>query len=184
MQAKEVRVDLTREEARTGLHLSSIIKSILVGLDPKRFGAGPTSDSYTKFELGFMWEDLLARRRTGQCVILQAGIEKDGIRMTPDGFDICEWKVLESKATWMSARDPITAPKFRHWIWQVMAYCHAMDTQLAMLEVLFVNGTYSNDRGPMFKCWNLEFTIDELKENWSMIINQKRHLQQTRRRRG
>lgn len=194
MKRREVQIDLTRDEKREGLHLSSIIKSILVGLDPKRFGGGLTSSSYARFEVGYALEDMLTRRRLERGVLLQQSVEKDGVRMTLDGLDILTpgWKVLESKATWLSLRDPAPKgklgmprtpdhPKFRHWIWQTMGYCHGVDTNRALLEVLFVNGDYRPSQ-PVLKAWELEFTPQELQENWAMVLNAKRSLQKRRRR--
>lgn len=183
MIRREVQIDLTRDEQREGLHLSSIIKSILIGLDPKRFSGGLTSAAYSRFEVGFAFEDALARRRTDRHILLQQAFEKDGIRFTPDGINIATnpWVVLESKATWMSLKQGIDHPKFRHWFWQIMGYCHGVDTNRGLLEVLFVNGDYRPSQ-PVLKAWELEFTPRELQENWLMLLNQKRALQKRRRK--
>lgn len=171
---------MTRDEHREGLHLSSIIKGILIGLDPKRFSGGLTSAAYSRFEVGFAFEDALARRRTDRHILLQQSIERDGIRMTPDGLNIRDWRVLESKATWMSLKQGIDHPKFRHWFWQIMGYCYGFDTNKALLEVLFVNGDYRPSQ-PVLKAWELEFTAQELQENWLMLLNHKRSMVKRRR---
>lgn len=183
MKWREVQVDLKFDEKRKGLHLSSIIKSICIGLDPKRFGGGPTTGTYARFEFGFMLEDLLARRRRpedAKTIRLQVPIEKDGIAGRLDGFDFGpKWRVLESKSTEMSPRDPITHPKFRHWLWQIMGYCHMMDTNDALLEVFFIKHFFDNP----LRAWELTFTRDELEENWFMLLNHKEAMKQNRVRR-
>lgn len=173
------------EQKRTGLHLSTLVKQLCVGLDPKRFGGGPTSSTYARFEIGFAFEELLSRRSPPtRGLIQQASVEKDGVKGTIDVLDTrsTPWIVGESKATWMSAKQTPDGSKMQHWRWQIMGYCHMVETPRATLEVLFVNGDYKPQE-PCFKAWEMEFTGRELKDNWTMLLNQKKAMENKMRKR-
>lgn len=188
MRVTPIHIDLLAEmeSKRTGLHLSSIIKALCIGLDPKRFGGGPTSATYVRFEIGFAFEELLSRRSPPtRGLISQASVERDGVQGTIDVLDIRAdpYVVHESKATWMSAKNTPDSTKMQHWIWQIKGYCHMVGTHRARLEVLFVNGDYK-PMEPCFKAWDLEFSQRELKDNWTMLMNQRKAMEQKRRKRG
>ena len=73
-------------------------------------------------------------------------------------------------------RDCPEGKKFSHWIWQVKAYCHLVDTLRARLHVFFVNGDYRENRNPQYCSWDLLFHEGEIAENWSMLTNQARRM--------
>lgn len=182
MKIREARFSLPPLDSSgrsAGLHLSSIIKDMLRHMDPDRFG-GECDDAVEKrWELGFMWEEVLgdAMSRRGHRTrgrshrasrLLQHEIELDNIFMTPDCFDFIRWVLEEYKATWMSANAAINDPKFWHWMVQIKAYSYALQTRRADLYVFFVNGTYRRF-GPVAKKFELKFTKAELEQNWSMV---------------
>jgi hypothetical protein len=107
-------------------------------------------------------------------VLRPEGIEKDGITGSPDGvsFDEGVPVVEEIKCTWMSSRGCPEDKKFLHWLWQIKAYCHLLDTTRARLHVFFVNGDYAKHREPQYQSWDLTFHEGEIAENWSMLVNQ------------
>ena len=104
--------------------------------------------------------------------------------------------LCELKATWMSPKDcPITTeqaiaagldpenpavnwsgdpdvatfpPKFDKYLCQMMAYSWNLDTTDARLYVFFVNGL---TRSPAMLAWDIEFTVQELEDNWRMLLN-------------
>lgn len=64
--------------------------------------------------------------------------------------------------------------KARMWLWQIMAYLRAMDSLAAKLHVCFVNGNYSYkdddpDSGTVYEIYWLEFTQEEIDENWELL---------------
>lgn len=154
-----------------GLHVSQVLKSILVQLEPDRFGG---EMDYTRIELGFAVEALIEHAfRDRQKQINRVGeLVKDGIAGTPDGigFEGDHMIVHEIKCTWMSATGCPDHKKFVHWLWQIKAYCHMAETTHARLHVFFVNGNYKDLRSPQYCEWDLLFSPGELEENWQMIL--------------
>lgn len=177
-------------ERTPGLHVSQIIKSICVELDPKRFSQENERLPWERFETGFTFERVLemaiqARRAN---IFRPGEIEKDGIIMSPDGIDLDSTAFLfntifipgwddcvleEYKFTWMSSNEAPTASKFLHWFWQMKAYCYALQTLRARLRVMFVNGDYRGS-GPQYRVWDVLFTEAELIDNWQMLLGQAR----------
>lgn len=159
------------------LHVSTLIKAILMGLEPARFGG--TDDPSVKFEMGFAVERAIEEAwRLRRIDVLRPGeFEKDGITGSPDGvsFIVGTPIVEEIKCTWMSSRGCPDDRKFIHWIWQMKAYCHLIDTDRARLHAFFVNGDYVQ-REPQYLSWDLKFSERELEENWSMLRNQAKAL--------
>jgi hypothetical protein len=173
--------------ARTpGLHVSEIIKSICVELDPKRFTADSDKLPWNKFESGFSFERVLEMafmsRRDG--IFRPGEIVKDGVIMSPDGIDPDgssfsfgvndDWILEEFKFTWMSDFDCPHHAKFWHWLVQMKAYAFALETLKARLRVLFVNGDYRDGYKPSYKVWDILFTYEELQENWAMLMGHAR----------
>jgi hypothetical protein len=99
-------------------------------------------------------------------------IEKDGISMTPDGFDFDNWWIKESKATWRSSSRELTDPSFFDWMVQLKSYCNAMETVQAKLQVLFINGNYRNS-GPQYRAYLITFTEHDLRDSWRMVVKHK-----------
>jgi hypothetical protein len=76
----------------------------------------------------------------------------------------------------MSSKGCPEDKKFWHWLVQIKAYCHLLDTTRARLHVFFVNGDYASHRDPQYRSWDLGFHEGEIAENWSMLVNQAAHL--------
>lgn len=161
----------------TGLHVSQVIKSLLVKLEPERFGG---EMDWTKIELGFAVEALIehAFRDRQQDIARIGELVKDDIAGTPDGLSVDDEGLLihEIKCTWMSSTDCPDHKKFSHWLWQIKSYCHMADALRARLHVFFVNGNYRDTRNPEYREWDLLFSQGELEENWAMIVNAARSL--------
>lgn len=159
-----------------GLHLSQIIKSICVEIDPKRFKSESERLPWERFESGFTFERVLehafAARREG--IFRPGEVEKDGVIMSPDGIDPADWRLEEYKFTMMSSREAPQHMKFVHWFWQMKAYALALETTRARLRAMFLNGDYRGS-GPQYFAWDVEFTEQELHENWAMLIQHARH---------
>jgi hypothetical protein len=160
------------------LHVSTLIKAILVGLEPERFSG--TDDPSVKFEMGFAVERAIEEAwRLRRIEVLRPGeFEKDGITGSPDGvsFEGGTPVVEEIKCTWMSSRGCPDDKKFWHWLIQMKAYCWLLDTPRSRLHVFFVNGDYKEHRDPQYLSWDFTFTQQELAENFEMLRNAARTL--------
>ena len=169
-----------------GLHVSQIIKSICIDIDPKRFKQENERLPWERFETGFTFERVLEMAlQSRRADIFRPGeVEQDGIILSPDGIDpdgsIFSFAtpgdpfILEEyKFTWMSSREAPDATKFLHWFWQMKAYCHALQTTRARLRVMFINGNYT-DNSPIYRVWDIQFTERELLENWHMLVQHAR----------
>jgi hypothetical protein len=168
-------------ERTGGLHVSTILKDMLVSMDRKRFG-GPLNP--VLIHAGWALEHAISRGllslykydgpghfyHPGEFII-------DGVKLSPDLITIEDMlRCEEIKFTRYSCRQPITDPKFWHYIVQLKAYCRALGTNEGRLRILFINGNYSYDdndpeSSPQYKVITLRFTDLELEENWSMLIN-------------
>jgi hypothetical protein len=167
---------------RDQLHVSDIYKSINQELDPKRFSddGGPNLE---KMEVGLLFESILEEALAQKYGTFRPGeVELDGVLMSPDGLNMTDEALEEFKCTWMSSRHGIVDlygypnQKFQHWFWQMKAYCYALGCRKAILTVLFVNGDYdrANGMNPQLKRYRIEFSEEELVENWSMLVNHAR----------
>ena len=168
-------VQSMQDERSPGLHVSTIIRSIMETLEPKRFASqGDDGPPVEWTSAGTIWEFLLEAAMTklamGSSLIRPGEVEKDGIISTPDAISIGDWIVHEFKFTWMSSNGAIEHKKFYHWILQVKAYCHMLGSNHARIHGFFVMGDYRGS-GPQPLAWDLKFTSLELNETWSMLVN-------------
>lgn len=160
-----------------GRHLSQIIHYLQTKLEPGRYDQDPDIDLGPVFHMGFLLEDFFSEvlgQQFSKGRARQQEIELDGIFMTIDGFNAEDWRVVEFKATKMSAAHNPASNKFWHWRLRTSGYCRAMDTRQAELIAYHVNGSYELGGGrfgrQVFKPWLLEFTEREQEENWSTIL--------------
>lgn len=137
---------------------------------------------------------LLMSLRDG--VLKQAKCFLDGLHGSPDALDVtdeAEYVLEEYKLTWRSMRwieaikpkkDWIPASfeeafetNFFDWSLQIPAYLQCLSKVLgrpvrrARLYVFFVMGDYSFQakRGPRIRVFELEYSDDELEQNWSVL---------------
>jgi len=110
--------------------------------------------------------------------------EVDGIR---GDIDAIGDRVIEIYSTNLSSgkvKDIDLSKQFKNKVKQLMAYCYMMSVKTGDLLIFFLSGdynrftevfgkkTYTGIR-PELKCWTLEFTDEELKENWKKILDNK-----------
>ncbi len=182
-----------RSKSRSrGRHLSEIVSRIVRKIDPNRYGTGPGDP--TLFQQGFIWEDVLSHAFARQFGFAQqTEIEKDGIIGTLDGHrlrtpsgDRCN-RIVEMKATKMSAVNAITSAKFQPWMIRTAGYCTMLDTDEAELWALFLNGSYELGGGrfgaPVAKGWLLRWTKRELTETWEWILRERDEMDEEERMR-
>lgn len=155
-----------------GLHLTDIIRSIMEesGMSKSTGGGVWKPASLTlAAEVGFLWEDLLSLALKSRLPNRIEGLIHEGIHMSPDGIDVDKWWLYDYKVAWASsARLPVDNWK---WMAQMMGYCEGLDMRTVIMPVLYLNGNYRDRREPEFLTWKIEFTTQEVKDNWRMIIN-------------
>lgn len=157
-----------------GLHMSDIYGSLYKELEPNRFKDGPMD--LLKLEAGLtleaIFEEGLKRRlieRPGEFTT------EEGIIYTPDLLIFNHVTRLgEIKLTWMSMHQGIEHQKFDKWFCQMKSYCYHLQTPYARLYAFFVNGNYRPST-PAIRAWDIEFTAQELRDNWACLINHAKH---------
>lgn len=157
-----------------------------------------------RISIGLAWEEwyipqILAHFRGG--VLDHPGETLfDGVYMTPDGEEVCVIITLETdgtpnveyqsrlyvhevKATYKSTKTvagvtqeelPIQLEAQWMWMAQMKGYCIAKGTRFAVLHVLFLCGDYKFPIKPQLRAWEIEFTQEELDDNW-FLLSMYRH---------
>ncbi|MGH7181726.1 MAG: hypothetical protein ACREJN_07100 [Nitrospiraceae bacterium] len=122
-----------------------------------------------------------------------------GIYMNHDGEELSAFfmgyegpilVVHEVKTTYKSTNtvglDPVTALQ-KEWMWlaQLKSYCKAAGTRFARLHVLFICGDYRKPIQPQMHIFDIEFTQEELDDNWGLIVTYRdRRIEIEMRQRG
>ncbi len=167
-------VGISLGERAPGLHASDIYNDLAKRMEPGRYKDGLPNPLY--LEAGLALESVLEKGlRDRWCAERPPAGVIEGIHFSPDLLFAGPVRRLgEIKLTWMSSRDvprvPATSfpPKFRKYFWQMMTYCHALETDKARLIAYFVNGS---GHTPELLAWDIDFSAQELRENWQMMTN-------------
>lgn len=160
------------------VHVSDIYKILMQRLQPKRFNNDKPMDMQ-RVQVGLLFESMLEEALARRFALHRPGeiVSDEGVYMSPDGVNITLVSGEEYKATYMSSRAGITdadgmpLDKFYHWFVQMKAYAKWLGVTKFMLRVLFLCGDYTQPYGPQFKSWEIEFTDEEIEENWTMLMN-------------
>lgn len=114
----------------------------------------------------------------------------DDIFMSPDGLELTHFIVMmknvwhtlvhEVKCTSKSINTvgnlSTTAKKSQFmWLTQLKSYCRAVGARRAILHVLFLYGNYKRPFEPCLWKYNIEFTPQEIRENWLMVTEYKQY---------
>ena len=186
-----------------GLHLSALYGSLYSELEPKRFPKDGEPDP-VRMEVGLAFEETLeaaigqrlfgarpgelATQHDDRCehaaVVVEIGDAichcGAGVAYSPDFiFYNGVTRGGEFKATWMSCKKGIRDPKFSKWMTQMKSYGHHLRMTQWLLFVLFVNGDYSFRPpygGPHMRCWEFEFTKQEMADEWSALVRHGRRV--------
>lgn len=178
-----------------GVHVSRVIKKIAADAkilkpewiedlslvevrDNDAWWAGLDDASRLRMSIGMAWEDWYVPNLSG--VAYHPGeMCLDGIYMTHDGesLDVIVGEhgpqhtvcVHEVKATYKSTKT--VGDLETQWLWlaQTKAYCKGLGTRIAYLHVLFLCGDYSFPIRPQLKVWQIEYTQEEIDDNWDLI---------------
>lgn len=124
---------------------------------------------------GYLWEhafSLAHREAVLRGDLVRPGEwELDGIVGSPDGIDIPNWRVVETKFRWMSsAKFDRLEEHFWLELVQVRGYCKMVHSQECALWVFFCNGDWRPPR-PIVRGKLLTFNQQEIDESWQMIVS-------------
>ena len=156
-----------------GLHLTDIIKHIQDTINPYK-GDGFDNMALTA-EIGFIWEDLLSYVLGNRMGKRLNDLECDGIYCNPDGvgydpLDGVTPVVEEYKCTWRSINKPPTEnPRY---MMQIKSYCHVLKMKVVVMHICYLMGDYKGS-GPLARSYRIEFTEQEIEENWNVILAHK-----------
>jgi hypothetical protein len=179
------------EDRPSGIHLSDVINRMREAEGLKSGGEpdGPL------VQLGFVWEQALeylaggmtlddaielAWKRTAmemrRGIAKQVRLSKDGIHMTPDGFNETTGEIESYKSTAKSLARAITKDEFESnfWEWQVqeMSYCYALGVDTVRWIVLWRAGDYTKGPGtfPRITTATMTWDVRELMGNWERVL--------------
>lgn len=164
---------LERTPERTpGLHISDIIADLVVCVPSLAKVLDMEAEARdAMFTLGLGWEDaVLAYVGWGS---VQQTVE--GIVLSADALDPIEARIHEAKCTWKSMRGFNVLDQWR-WMTQVKGYCYGYGCDEASLWALHLNGMYAPP-SPVVIEYRLSFSQMELAENWAMLIQHKRTME-------
>jgi hypothetical protein len=193
--------DVGQHPRPPGIHVSGILRSIALKIGRleaddadvlvSAYGGLPVK-ALLRVALGLAWEEWISER-IPETAGWPGTLVLDGIHGSPDGMrmqidddklpilGIKQLAIDEIKLTWTSAARPVAD----RWMWlaQTKAYCwmteqaHTIPCRTARWYPYYVNGDYGKsgewERGPVFAPVELEFTEDELRRNWQMIVAHK-----------
>lgn len=186
-----------------GVHLSRVIKAVAVqspsqildakyaedlSLEEVHVGRDTWWDNLPmhvkiKMSMGLAWEDWYVPQ-LGSVAYHPGEMCLEGVYMTHDGESldtvwtgILELCCHEIKVTYKSTKT--VGDLLTQWMWlaQIKCYCKALGVRTAFLHVLFVCGDYKYPITPQLKVWRIDFTQEEIDEDWDIIIGYVRHQQ-------
>ena len=153
-----------------GFHTSAIIQDMIVtsGL-AKAYSDELDLMSMLRMTMGFIWEDIVGDYLADFFhMVTQVVVEKDGIWSTIDVVDQKDFIIWEYKATWRGEEKAIQ--NGQRWFWQIMTYCYVVGFTEAKLRVLHMCPV------PRMRTYKLNFTQQELEENWFMITQHRDYM--------
>lgn len=177
-------VDSLQRPPRGGVHLSDVLHQIRKTFD-KKFATELTQENLHRFKMGEGFEAGVMSR--GLMIDHQEHHHHqwraytfvlNGIHMTTDAvcFGCAKTPLVwEVKLTWLGTKKDLLAPEFRTYHYQLMSYVYALQLEIqkkVLGRFVFghVHGNYTTDRTPRILCWDVEYTEEELHNNWRMIL--------------
>lgn len=186
-----------------GVHLSRVLKGIAVEsaskiLDPKYAEdlsleevAGNQEvwwenlpfPTRLKMCMGLAWEDWYIPH-LGTVAYHPGEMQLEGIYMTHDGESVdtiwtgkMELCCHEVKLTYKSTNT--CTPLKTQWLWlaQLKGYCKGLGVRVGFLHILYACGDYSYPITPQLHVWKIEFSQEEIDEEWDVITGYVKHRQ-------
>lgn len=139
-----------------------------------------------RISIGLAWEQYYIPSILGPAmgVIDHPGeMYVDGIYMTQDGEsidvlvidkEVYKPIIHEVKATYKSIRTVGDLSSQWMWMAQCKAYCKGSGTNICMMHILFLCGDYKYPIKPVLKIFKIEFTDEEIEENWDILTTYMR----------
>lgn len=146
-----------------------------------------------RIRIGLAWEEHYIPSIPDVCDHPEE-LQVDGVYMTPDGESVSviitlrpneddEWVptsigkyahyIHEVKATYKSINTVADLKGEWMWLAQIKSYCKARNTRFAMLHVLFICGDYKFPLRPQLILFRIEFTQQEIDDNWKLLTEYK-----------
>lgn len=176
-----------------GVHVSEVIRCIALEMDILKYELVEELSLLTpkdmskldiisqlRIHMGFAWEayyiPLLpnVKKHPGEALV-------DSVYMTPDGTEMAVvvvgglrrrmCRIHEVKLTYKSTNTVGDFTKQFMWLSQLKSYCKAHNTRFATSHVLFVCGDYKFPISPQLIRYHIEFTKQEIDDNWSLITD-------------
>lgn len=174
----EFPLAMTDPHRGEGLHVSDIYGSLYQDLEPERYRKDGTPPDLL-MALGLAWEQYLEKALVANGVLCARPGEQmtaEGMKYTPDLLIVNgEDRLGEIKFTFLSAKVTPQDKKFDKYLCQGKAYAYFTDIPRVRYYVLHVNGIWSfkveGGHFPMLRIWDVEFTAQELKENYQLLMN-------------
>jgi hypothetical protein len=147
--------------------------------------------SKIRMSIGLAWEAWYVPQM-GNVVLHPGEMRVEGIYMTHDGESLdaiyrggqtdtggAGWELClhEIKATYKSTKTVGDLETQWMWLAQTKAYCKGLGTRIAFVHVLFLCGDYKYPITPQLKCWRVEYTQEEIDDNWELLTDYVRHRQ-------
>jgi hypothetical protein len=132
-----------------------------------------------RISIGLAWESWYIKEILSQQGVIDHPYEMrvDGIYLTHDGESLdvilstSHLVIHEVKATYKSTNTVGQLEDQVMWLQQMKAYCRGAGTRFAKLHVLFLCGDYKMPLQPQLKCWLIQFTQEEIDENWDLMTS-------------
>lgn len=160
-----------------GLHISDLYNSYYKASNPQRYTDG--APNIVKMALGLAWEVYLERCLVASGVNAERPGEfttSEGIAFSPDLLIVNgQDRGGEIKLTWMSESDALDDPKFLKWHSQMMLYGHHLGLNQWRMYSLFINGSYKQQRDPVLRAYDIEYSAREMREEWQTMTNHGRN---------
>lgn len=176
-----------------GLHISAIIRCIAI--ERKILTTDDLDDlslvdvrdmsnigilAQLRIHMGMAW-DLYYLTLLPEVVSHPGEMCVEGIYMTPDGEclstvvvdrrKVTRLVIVEVKCTWKSTNTVGNMVSQFMWLAQVKSYCKGAGTRFAELHVMFVCGDYKRPIQPKLIVFHIEFTQEEIEDNWSLLTD-------------
>lgn len=164
--------DMDRPE---GLHLSQIIQDIVRTMHPGWFTELENDRRRALFELGNTFEDVMAEALRARLGLWHKPkpIVCEGIICSPDGWSPTRNRLDEVKLTWCSSKDGLAHPKLQKYMYQVLAYCHALKARRARLHVFYINGDWKPPL-PQPHTYLIIPSMQDILANWKLLTQHAR----------
>lgn len=166
-----------------GVHVSGLLAKkhgYASEVIPETGGRGSTRAVSNLMELGLIFEDgglkhRLNRVSPNRYLLDPPMLEKDGIKGSPDLYDIERSAYVDIKLSRKSATAAPGGKRFSYWEDQVKSYCYMDDCNVGQLMICHLMGMYKPGRqwdgmnDVVFNVWERVFTDEELIVNWSVL---------------